>query len=95
MTAIVGLCTIDLQVPSSQSLKDKRQIIKSIKARIGNEFNVSIAETDHLSSWQLATLSVTCVSSQKAYVEGMLQRIVDAVSRCPDLVLLDYEVELL
>jgi len=95
VTAFIGFCTIEIRVPSSQSLKDKRQIIQSVKARIRNEFNVSVAETDHLDSWQLATLAVACVSGRRAYAEGMLERVVRFVERRPELVLLDYELELL
>ena len=93
MTAFIGFCTIEIQVPSSQSLKDKRQIVQSIKARIRNEFNVSIAETDDLDSWQLATLAVACVSGHRAYAEGVLERVVRFVERRPELVLLDYAIE--
>ena len=90
---VVGVCTIELQVPSSQSLKDKRQVLRSVKARVRNEFNVAIAEVDHLDSWQLATLGVSCVSSEKAHAQGLLQRVVGHIEGRFEVVLLDYEVE--
>ena len=59
---MVGLCTMELQIPSSLSLKDKRQVLQGFIARIRNEFNVSVAEVDHQDSWQLATVAaVGCV----------------------------------
>ena len=92
---VIGICTIDLQVPESQSLKQKRQVIRSVVARVRNEFNVSVAEVDHQDSWQLATLAVACVSSDAGYVYGLLERVVHYIdSHRFDLVLLDYETEL-
>lgn len=93
---VIGVCTMDLQVPGSESLKDKRRVIRSIVSRVRNQFNVSIAEVDHQDSWQLATLAVACVATDQRYAEGLLQRTVDFVERCRgDLVLLDYAVEIL
>ena len=91
---VIGVCTIDLQVPESSSLKQKRQVIRSVVARVRNEFNVSIAEVDHQDSWQLATLAVACVSSDAGYAHGLLERVVRYVeSQRLDLILLDYETE--
>jgi len=95
VAAFIGFCTIELQIPASHSLKDKRQVVQSVKARVRNEFNVSISEVDHLDSWQLATLGVVCVSGRKAYVDGLLERVIHFIERRPDLILLEYEVELL
>jgi uncharacterized protein YlxP (DUF503 family) len=93
---IIGVCTIQLQVPASGSLKDKRRAIKSFTARVRNEFNVSIAEVDHQDSWQLTTLAVACVATDAEYAHGLLQRVVRSLENGRyELVLLDYEIELL
>ena len=93
---IVGLCTIELQVPGSASLKEKRRVIKSVVDRVRDRFNVSIAEVDHQDSWQLATLAVVCVSTDRGYAHGLLERIVREISDGRfDLVLLRYETEFL
>ena len=93
---VVGLCTLDIQVPESGSLKQKRQTVRSVIARVRNEFNVSIAEIDHQDSWQLATLAVACVSSDKQYAQGLLERVVNYIENGHfDLVLLDYQTEFL
>jgi len=91
---IVGLCTIQLQIPASGSLKDKRQVLRSVIARARNEFNISIAEVDHQDSWQLATLGVACVSNEASYVQGLIERVVRFIEGYGELVLLDYETEL-
>lgn len=91
---IVGLATIELQIPASQSLKDKRQEVRSLVDKVRREFNVSISEVDHLDSWQLVTLGVACVSKSQRYAEGQLQRIVSLIeTRYGDIILLDYEIE--
>jgi uncharacterized protein YlxP (DUF503 family) len=96
VSAVVGLCTIELQIPSSRSLKDKRQVVRSVIQRIRNEFNVSVAEVDHLDSWQLASLAVVCVSNETGRVHSLLEGVVRFVERGRfDLILLDYEIELI
>ena len=91
---IVGLGTIELQIPESCSLKDKRRVVRSVVARVRNEFNVSIAEVDHLDSWQRATLAVACVSSDAPYAHGLLEKVVRFIDHGRfDLVLLDYTIE--
>lgn len=92
---IVGVATVELQVPGSASLKDKRQVVRSITARVRNAYNVSIAEVDHLDSWQRVTLGLSCVSGDAAYAHGLLERVVQFIESGPfDCVLLDYTIEL-
>jgi hypothetical protein len=92
---IVGVLTIELQAPAAQSLKDKRQVVRSLVARLRNEYNVAVAEVDHLDSWQLVGLGVAGVSSDLSYVQGLLQHVVDYIERQPGVVLLDYQTEYL
>lgn len=93
---MVGLVTIQLQIPASASLKDKRQVLRSIIARVHREFNVSIAEVAHQDSHQLATLAMACVSSDRAYLQGLMERAVQFIAKGHEgLVLLDYETELI
>jgi len=95
MTAIVGICTLDVQIPDSQSLKRKRQVIRSLKAQVRNAFNVSIAEVGHLDSWQLSTIAFCYVSTDAGHVHGLLEKVVRFVEgKRLDLVLLDYDTEL-
>lgn len=96
MAAIIGLMTVELRVPGCRSLKDKRQVIQSIVTRVRQSFNVSVAQVDHLDSWQLATLAVVSVSLDTRYIQGQLQRIIDLIdSGRFGIVLIDYETELL
>ena len=92
----VGLCTIELRLPGNGSLKGKRSIIKSIRARVSREYNVSIAEVADQNKWQRAVLAVANVSSSAEYAHGQLERVVEWIeTNRPDLELLDYRIEML
>jgi len=91
---VVGVCTLELEIPSSHSLKDKRHVVKSLTTRIRQSFNVSIAEVDSLDEWQNATLCIVCVSSDKNYAQGLLQKVIDNIERMrTDAVIADYSTE--
>jgi uncharacterized protein len=70
---VVGVMTWELHLPACQSLKDKRQILKSLKDRLHQHFNLSAAETDHQDLWQRAELTVAVVSTDRRHAESMLQ----------------------
>jgi len=91
----VGVCTIYLSIPANHSLKGKRQVLKSLMARVRKEFNVSIAEVGQQDAWQAATLGVACVSADPAYAHGLLTKVVQAVSAYRlDAEVLDFEIEI-
>ena len=91
---VIGTCTIELHIPGNGSLKGKRRVIKSIIARVHNEFNVSIAEVDNQDLWQSATLGVACVSNGSDYVHGLLTKVVEWIEHNrPDVQVVDYEIE--
>ena len=72
---IIGACEITLHLPESHSLKDKRQIIKSVMARVRNQFEVAIAEVEDQDLWQSAKLGVSCVSNSKQHANEILERV--------------------
>ncbi len=90
---IVGLCRIDLFLPESRSLKAKRQVIKGLKDRIRNRFNVSVAEVEHQSLWQRATLGLAMVSEEKGYIDRTLRQVLNLVQAEPRLLVLDHAFE--
>ena len=65
----------ELHLPGSQSLKDKRQILKSLKDRLHNRFNVSVAETAHQDLWQRAELAASVVSNERRHAEQVLREV--------------------
>ncbi len=92
---IVAVCTLQLEIPSAQSLKEKRRAVKSVIARVRRDFNVSIAEVDSLDAWQFATIGMVCVSSDRDYAHGLLEKAVQSVERGRfDAVIADYSIEI-
>ncbi len=92
---VVGVCTLELEIPSSHSLKDKRHVVKSLTARVRRDFNVSVAEVDSLDSWQHAILGIVCVSSDANYARGLLEKVMDSIERSRlDAVIADYSIEM-
>jgi hypothetical protein len=90
---VVGTCRLELQIPHTSSLKGKRQILRSIKDRVRNRFNVSVAEVGHLEEWQRATLAVACVSNEARVVDEVLSKVVDLVEGYGPALLLDYAID--
>ncbi len=77
MALIVGTLTLDLYVSDAMSLKDKRQVVKSLTARIGDRFNVSVAEVGGLENHRRATIATAAVSNSR----GQVDRVLNAVLR--------------
>jgi hypothetical protein len=73
---VVGVLKLTLYLPENHSLKGKRGVIKKIKARVANEFNVSIAECDGHDLWQRAVLGIAAVGVDAPYVDGALRQVV-------------------
>jgi len=93
---VIGVCTLELSIPTANSLKDKRSVVKSVAARLRNEFNIAVAEVDMLDSWRTATIAAVTVSSDKDYAHGLLTRVALWVERHRlDCELVDYEIELI
>ncbi len=95
-TMHVGVCRIRFRLPENLSLKGKRRVLKSITTRVGNKFNVSVAEVDDQDLWQLATLGISCVSNNKRHANQVLSRVVDFITDSRfEVEILDYEIEIL
>ncbi len=93
---IIGVSQITLHLPDSQSLKDKRQIIKSILARVRNRFEVAIAEVEEQDRWQIAVLGLSCVSNSKQHSEEILERVRRYIEETrPDIVVSNVETEMI
>lgn len=73
---VVGVLKLTLFLPENHSLKGKRGVIRKIKARVANTFNVSIAECDANDLWQRAELGAAMVGPDAAYVDGALRQVV-------------------
>lgn len=90
---IVGTLEVRLLIRESRSLKDKRQVVKSIKDRLRNAFNVSVAEVDAEENRQLAVLGVAMVGNEVPYVRTCLNKIVTILRGHPIAEFLSHEME--
>jgi uncharacterized protein len=92
----VGICKVRLRLPDNLSLKGKRQIVKSLTARLKNKFDVSVAEVEDNDLWQLATIGICFVSNDNRFTNEVLSKTVDfVVGNQGDFEMLDYEIEIL
>jgi uncharacterized protein len=92
----VGICKVKLRLPDNLSLKGKRQVVKSLTARLKNKFNVSVAEVEDNDLWQLATIGICFVSNDKRFTNEVLSKAVELVVNSQgDFEMLDYEIEIL
>lgn len=94
MVMTVGSLRIDLAIYDSHSLKDKRRVLKGLKDRIAARCNVSVAEVDHLDSWQRAAVGIAMISNDPVHVHSCLDKIVDFVRQYRGLSMIDYEKNL-
>ena len=71
----VGLLTLEIHIPDSRSLKDKRQVLRSLKDRLRGRYNVAVAELDHQESWQRAQIGIVSLSNDAAHLEQSLRAV--------------------
>lgn len=90
---IVGILTVDLMIPESNSLKDKRQVVKSVVDGIRHRFNVSAAELGSLDSWRRAVIGVACISNDKEVANTLLNRVLATIESNPRLSVTDCRLE--
>ncbi len=90
---IVGAVEIKLALRWAHSLKEKRRTIKSLKDRVRNKFNVSIAEVAALDSHQLAVLGVAAVANDGRFTTSVLSKVIEMVRQFPQVELVGYELE--
>jgi uncharacterized protein YlxP (DUF503 family) len=90
---IVGSLRVRLLVRESRSLKDKRQVMRSIKDRLRNGFNVSVAEVDAQDNRQLIVLGLAMVGSERKHVRTTLEQVVAALRGHPVAEFLDHELD--
>jgi uncharacterized protein len=69
----VGLLTLEIHLPYSHSLKEKRAVLRKIRDRLRSRFNVAVAELDHRDVWQMATLGVVSISDSQQLLDSVFR----------------------
>ena len=77
----VGCCSIKFFLHGNHSLKGKRRIVRTLKDRLKNRFNVSVAEIGNQDVWQNLHIGIVAVNSDPKYLEGQINRVVDAIEK--------------
>ncbi len=75
----IACLTLEIRIPLARSLKDRRQVVRSVKERLRNRFNVSVSELDAAVLWQSATLGVAAISASRDYLRGEMEQVLKAV----------------
>ncbi|MFB3814893.1 MAG: DUF503 domain-containing protein [Terriglobales bacterium] len=69
---MIAFLTLEIRIESAHSLKDKRQVVRSLKDRLRANFNVAVSELDVNDLWQRATVGVVSISGSRDYLEGLM-----------------------
>jgi len=91
---VVGTLSVTLQVPGSTSLKDKRQVVRSLIARVRKTFNVAVAEVGDQDLWQSAVIGIVCVSESSRHADAMCQKVLSFVGDEGEAIVLGSRFEL-
>src|SRR3974377_1836808 len=91
--AVIGVLTLELRLENSHSLKDKRNVVQSLKNRLRHKFNVSVAEIDGQDLWQRATVAAVPVAASHQFAEKVLRSVEDEAAAVLGPELADATVE--
>ena len=91
----VGLLTLELHLAEAHSLKDKRQVLRSLKDRLRKHFNVAVAELDFEDTWQRSVVGVVTLSNEEQHVEESLQKVLAEADRILGPLLVSHAVDML
>lgn len=92
---VVGVCHLDVVLPQGSSLKGKRQIIKSLIARVKSKFNVSISEVGAHDLWQRARVGICVVGVDKRFINSSLDKVINFIEGLGLLEVVNSEIEFL
>lgn len=71
----VAQLTLEIRIDHAQSLKDRRQVVRSLKDQLRQGFNISVAELDDAATWNTATLGVVAISRSRDYLHGLIEEV--------------------
>ncbi len=92
---VVGICQLNLSIPGAHSLKDKRQVLKSLMARVRGSFNASVAEVGQNDIWQSAVIGIAVVGNDRGFVNSALDNIIDFIEGLRTVEIVSHEIEIM
>ena len=78
---MIAFLTLELRIEAAHSLKDKRQVLRSLKDKLRASFNIAVAELDTTDLWQRATVGVVSISSSRDYLHGLMENVERSANR--------------
>ncbi|MEW6536353.1 MAG: DUF503 domain-containing protein [Candidatus Auribacterota bacterium] len=90
---VITLMQVQLSIPASHSLKEKRMVVKSVKDRIRHRFNVSISEIGDHEQWNSSVLGIACIGTDSKYVDTVLNDVIRLIDQAPGAHIIDYYQE--
>ena len=90
---LVAVCRLEIFVPESSSLKSKRFVLSSLKKRIRNKFNVSVAEVANNDKWQRISLGISMVSNERKFIDVNVEKILKLIETDGRMEILNHLVE--
>jgi uncharacterized protein len=92
---VIDCCSIKFYLHGNNSLKGKRRVVRAIKDRLKNDFNVSVAEVGDQDVWQSLHIGISAVGSSRPYLDGLMSKVVDAIDRMNLAEIVDCKTETL
>jgi len=92
---VVGTVVVDLNLPGVNSLKEKRGRLKPLLAKLQSRFNISVAEVGLNDSYRSARLGAALISNDKVYVDQVIAKLIKVIEAAPEIIVIDYRVEML
>lgn len=90
---LIGALRVELFLPESTSLKEKRFVLQSLKNKLRNAFNVSVAEVDFQDKWQRSCMAVTCVSTDRKYIDSVFTKVLNTISNEDRVEIIDQVID--
>ncbi len=91
----ISLLTLEIHIPDSRSLKDKRQVLRSLKDRLKSRYNVAVAELDHQDSWQRSQIGIVSISNDQAHLQQAMQAVLAEAEEILGRDLASHELEMI
>jgi uncharacterized protein len=92
---VIGCCSIKFYLHGNRTLKGKRRVVRAIKDRLKNNFNISVAEVEDQDNWQSLQIGISAVGSDRPYIDGLMAKVVNAVERMNLAEIVDSKIETL
>jgi uncharacterized protein len=92
---VIGACLLDLRIPDSHSLKEKRHVLRKITDRVRQRFNVAISEVGDNDVWQRALIGICTVSNDRRHINSSLDKVVDFIEKLYVAEVVHTEMEIL